>query len=79
MRVKGMVQVQGSTYRVVRESLGFYEVVRLLDDVKVGTFRTIAPMEVKPIGIDPDLLREIAKVAMQGAKLSWVGRVNKDD
>jgi hypothetical protein len=74
-----MVQVQGATYRVVRESLGFYEVVRLLDDVKVGTFRTIPPMEMKPIGIDSDLLREIAKMALQGAKLSWVGRVKQDD
>ena len=73
MRVKGMVQVKGATYRVVRERVGFYEVVRLLDDVTVGRFNSEA------IGIDPLLMAEIARVAIQGAKLSWLGKIKLDE
>ena len=32
--VKGMVQVAGKTYRVVRLAQGSYEVVRILDDLR---------------------------------------------
>jgi hypothetical protein len=74
--VKGMVQVKGTTYRIVRIKRGHYSVVRVLDDVAVGTFTAGAAVEVTPREIDPDIMREIARIAIQGAKTSWVGRVS---
>lgn len=73
--VKGMVQVHGSTYRIMRLSSSSYEVIRVLDDTSVGTFRS-APLEVSAVGIDPALLRQVARTAIQGAKTSWVGKLS---
>ena len=73
--VKGMVQVEGTTYRIVRLKRGHYKVVRVLDDVSVGMFSVGATFEMAPDGIDGDLMREIARVAIQGAKTTWVGRI----
>jgi hypothetical protein len=74
--VKGMVQVAGTTYRVVRLGQGSYEVVRILDDTRVGSFRSTPPIEIAAHGIDASLMLEIAKAAIQGAKTSWVGRLS---
>jgi len=73
--VKGMVQVEGTTYRIVRVKRGHYSVVRVLDDVSVGSFSAGKTFSMEPVGIDPELLREIARVAIQGAKTTWVGRI----
>jgi hypothetical protein len=73
--VKGMVQVAGTTYRIVRLQRGQYNVVRILDDVRVGGFSNGPVVELAPNGIEPALMREIARVAIQGAKTSWVGRL----
>jgi hypothetical protein len=73
--VKGMVQVGGTTYRIVRVKRGQYNVVRVLDDVGVGTFSAGKSFEMAPLGIDADLMREIARVAIQGAKTTWAGRI----
>ena len=73
--VKGMVQVEGTTYRIVRLKRGHYKVVRVLDDVSVGVFSVGTAFEMAPEGIDEDLMREIARVAIQGAKTTWVGRI----
>jgi len=73
--VKGMVQHEGTTYRIVRIARGHYSVVRVLDDVAVGTFKSGSTVEVSPQGIDATMLREIARQAIQGAKTSWVGRL----
>ncbi len=72
--VKGMVQVAGTTYRIVRVKRGQYNVVRVLDDVGVGSFCAGKTFETTPLGIDDELLREIARVAIQGAKTTWAGR-----
>ena len=74
--VKGMVQVAGTTYRVIRLGQGSYEVVRILDDTRVGSFRSTPPIEIAAQGIDASLMLEIAKAAIQGAKTSWVGRLS---
>jgi hypothetical protein len=74
--VKGMVQVVGKTYRIVRLAPGHYEAVRLLDDVKVGTFRSFPQLEILSAHIEEDILREIARAAIQGAKTSWIGRLD---
>ncbi|HTA93218.1 MAG TPA: hypothetical protein VK745_26750 [Polyangiaceae bacterium] len=73
--VKGMVQVAGTTYRIVRIKRGQYNVVRVLDDVGVGTFSAGKSFEMAPLGIDVELMREIARVAIQGAKTTWAGRI----
>ena len=73
--VKGMVQVAGTTYRIVRVTRGQYNVVRILDDAVVGVFANGPTVELEPNGIDRALLREIMRVAVQGAKTSWVGRL----
>jgi hypothetical protein len=74
--VKGMVQVGGITYRIVRAESHHYEVVRISDDVRVGTFQSRPPFEVNPTAIEVGLLREIARAAMKSAKTSWVGRLS---
>ena len=71
---KGMVQVEGTTYRIVRIRRGYYNVVRVLDDVGVGTFSAGTSVELAPVGIAAALMREIARVAIQGAKTSWARR-----
>ncbi len=72
--VKGMVQVEGTTYRIVRIKRGHYNVVRVLDDIGVGTFSAGKSFAMEPLGIEADLMREIARVAIQGAKTTWAGR-----
>jgi hypothetical protein len=73
--IKGMVQVAGSTYRIVRVQRGQYSVIRILDDRRVGGFTATHPATAAADGIEPGLLREIMRVAVQGAKTSWVGQL----
>ncbi len=73
--IKGMVQVAGSTYRIVRVQRGQYSVIRILDDQRVGGFTAGPAAIVAAEGIEPALLREIMRVAIQGAKTSWVGHL----
>jgi hypothetical protein len=70
-----MVQGGGTTHRVVRVEAGLTEVIRLLDVVRVGSFRSSPALEVTPSGIERAELVMIARAAVQGAKTSWVGRL----
>jgi hypothetical protein len=70
-----MVQVAGVTYRIERVRRGLYDVIRILDDARVGTFRNGPRVEATAHTIDAGLMREIARAAIQGAKTSWVGRL----
>lgn len=76
MRVKGMVQVSGCTYRLVRVGLGIYDVVRLLDDAQVGRFHTVPHTRIEATTLDAELMNEVVRAAIQGAKTSWVGRLS---
>jgi hypothetical protein len=69
--VKGMIQVQSITYRIVRIQKGTYQVVRLLDDMAVGSFSLARRAEALCEGERPELIREIARAALQGARTSW--------
>jgi hypothetical protein len=71
--VKGMVQLAGTTYRIVRLEAHRYEVIRILDDSPVGSFRLAGRLEVTPGSLDADEVREIARMAIRNAKTSWVG------
>jgi hypothetical protein len=73
--VKGMVQVAGTTYRIVRLGPGQYEVIRILDDACVGSFRSSPRVEITSCLIEEGMMREIARAAVHGAKTSWVGRL----
>ena len=72
--VKGMVQVHSVTYRIVRIRAGHYDVVRVLDDVSVGTFSLAPHQEAICEGASPDLVREVARAALQGGRTTWAPR-----
>lgn len=70
-----MVLVDGVTYRIERTAPHCYSVVRLLDDVAVGTFRTAPALRMHPKGIDDATMREVVKAAMRSARTSAVMNV----
>ncbi|HTQ03931.1 MAG TPA: hypothetical protein VMI54_08735 [Polyangiaceae bacterium] len=70
-----MVLVDGATYRIVRTARSHYEVVRISDDLMVGAFTSAPRVEILSSKVEDRLLREIARTAIQGAKTSWVGRI----
>jgi len=77
-KVKGMVQLAGITYRIVRLTRGSYSVVRICDDVDVGCFHLAPALAVEPRGIEPALLREVARLAIHTAKTSYAGFARPD-
>lgn len=77
-KVKGMVQLAGVTYRIVRVERGSYAVFRICDDVDVGGFRLAPALGIEPRGIEPALLREVARLAIHTAKTSYAGFARPD-
>jgi hypothetical protein len=69
-----MVQVSGATYRVVRMAQGQYDVIRILDDSRVGSFKTIPRLESVADGVDDSLMAQIARAAVRGARATWAAR-----
>jgi len=72
--IKGMVQVLGTTYRVVRLQVGRYQVVRIHDEAVVGAFACMKTLEIIAASVDAALMRQIASAAIQQGKTSWMGR-----
>jgi hypothetical protein len=72
-KVKGMVHLEGVTYRIVRVTSGSYAVVRIQDDEEVGSFKTAPALVVQARLIEADLLRGVAVLAIHTAKTSAVG------
>ena len=72
---RGMLQVRGVTYRIERTEPHCYSVVRLLDDVEVGTFRTLPALRLQPISIEDQVMRDIVRAAMRSARTSAVMHV----
>ena len=72
--VKGMVQVEGTTFRIVRVAPSRYDVIRIVDDICIGSFQT-APVKVLVHNVDYELMREIALAAVHEGKTSWVHRL----
>ena len=77
-KVKGMVQLAGVTYRIVRVAAGSYSVVRIKDDVDVGGFQVAPCLGIEARSIEPDLLREIARLAIHTAKTTYAGFARPD-
>ncbi|HEY2408761.1 MAG TPA: hypothetical protein VGM29_19245 [Polyangiaceae bacterium] len=73
--IKGMVQYEGVTYRIVRLARGSYSVVRIQDDMEVGKFATQPQLRVSDEKIKLDELREIVKFAIRSARTSAVVRL----
>jgi hypothetical protein len=72
---KGMVQVSGTTYRIVEKS-SLHEVVRILDDRVVGSFCFGFESEPRVLGseIPRRALVAMAQRAHRSARLSWPPR-----
>jgi hypothetical protein len=73
--VEGMVQVAGITCRIVRLRHGYYEAVRILDDVRVGTFTTEPRLVVTGAAIEEPVMSLIARSALRSAKVTWDERL----
>ena len=71
MDCKGMVQCSGKTYRIMKIGAGSYEVIRIIDDVCIGTFDVSPRLQVRPQGVPQKVLLEIATTALKEAKISW--------
>jgi hypothetical protein len=69
-----MVQVNSVTYRIVRVRAGEYDIVRLLDDARIGMFSIAGQAAVPSEGSAAELIREVARAALQGARTSWAPR-----
>jgi len=69
---RGMVVVQGVTYRIERTAPKRYSVVRLLDDREVGTFTTRPALRIHPIVVDVNVLRDVVRAALKSARTSAV-------
>ena len=71
MDCKGMVQCSGKTYRIMKIGAGSYEVIRIIDDARIGTFDVSPRLQVRPEGVPQKGLLEIATTALKEAKISW--------
>jgi hypothetical protein len=71
-KVKGMVQLAGVTYRIVRVALGSYTIVRISDDRDVGGFKLAPALGFESRGLELDVLREVARLAIHTAKTSYM-------
>lgn len=67
-----MVQVDGVTYRIERTAPHCYCVVRLLDDVEVGTFRTLPSLRISPVALELNLFAAVVRAALRAARTSAV-------
>lgn len=66
-----MLVVRGVTYRIERSRAHHYRVVRLLDDLEVGSFQT-RPLRVEAVHIEEVILLEVVRVARRSARTSSV-------
>jgi hypothetical protein len=68
---RGMVQVFGTTYRIVARA-DRHEVIRVLDDQLVGVFQHRPFLQVLRHEIERDLLLRVAREALRQARLAWL-------
>ena len=70
-RSRGMIQVSDVSYRIDRVGRG-YEIVRLLDDITIGSFRDSPPWAfVRSGDVDENSLRAIAVAAVRQGRTVW--------
>ena len=73
MQSMGMVQLFGMTYRVLRVQSGCYQLVRIRDEVVVGSFSCGLTLSVTAAAVDPGLMGQLARAAVYHGKTSWMG------
>lgn len=69
--IRGMVVVDGCTYRIECSRPSHYEIVRIWDDARIGAFVTLPRFEVVEAPLGAAIMRAIARVAMRNGKTSW--------
>ena len=74
-RIKGMVEVDGTIFRIERVEALVYDVIRIKDDVNVGAFRTQPVVSIVRTVLDPPLMHSIARAAIHGGKVFWSRRL----
>ena len=72
---KPMVRVGDVMYRVTRIGADEYEVVRIVDDCRIGTFASFPELEITSAEVDPASVREIALLAGKATRSSWPVRI----
>jgi hypothetical protein len=70
---KSLIRFGNVTYRIARLRHDEYEVVRILDDVRIGTFACLPTLTVTSSSIHPAFILSIARAAV--ARPSWVRRM----
>ena len=68
-----LIRFGNVTYRIGRLRRGEYEVVRILDDIRIGTFQSEPQLTVTSSSIHPAFILSIARAA--ASRTSWVKRV----
>ena len=63
--VKGMIQIEGATYRIARVLPHIYEAVRILDNQVAGWFTSDLSV-IAPHAVDLFTLRTVAQEAVTG-------------
>jgi hypothetical protein len=72
---KSLIRFGNVTYRIGRLRHGEYEVVRILDDVRIGTFGCFPELTVTSSSIHPAFILKIARAAARTARTSWIRRL----
>src|SRR5262245_36383383 len=67
---RGMVQFGGNTYRIIKRD-AVHEIVRVLDDRSVGSFRRLPSFEIIECRIERDVVLAIAQLALHTGRLSY--------
>lgn len=67
----GMIQVEGVSYRIAHLGRNDYEVVRLLDDISLGSFNKGRAAITCSLVAGEHSLRDIARVAVRQGKTKW--------
>ena len=74
MTSRGMIQVLGKTYRIV-ERAEFHEIVRVIDDSRVGAFRHRPTIEIIYSLIGEDHMMEVVREVLRSARV-WQRRTD---
>lgn len=67
---RGMVQFGGNTYRIIKRDT-VHEIVRVLDDCVVGSFRREPAFEIVQCLVDREVVLAIARLALHTGRLSY--------
>jgi hypothetical protein len=70
--IKGMVQVLGTTYRVVQIEASSYQVIRIRDEVLAGTFSCTRKRSIVAHSVEAGLMKRIAAAAVQQGRTTWM-------